>query len=54
MVDQDLAVDSGVLGKRNIVVMQGVFNWWAGSGTGKNNRYEEKWTVEKEDLPKER
>ena len=52
-VDQDITLDSHVSGKQNAFVMQGVFHWWGGSGADKNNRYEEKWTVEKEELPKE-
>ncbi len=53
-VDQDLTLDSFVSGKQNVFVMQGIDYWWSGSGADKNNRFEEKWTVEKEELPKER
>ena len=51
-VDQDSTLDSFVSGKQNAFVMQGIYYWWRGGGADKNSRYEEKWTVEKEDLPK--
>ena len=49
--DQDFEVETHVSGKQHIDIFQGVVHWWRGSGTGKNSRFEEHWTVTKEKLP---
>lgn len=45
MTDEDILVDSFVSGQHNSGVMQGILWWWRGSGSNRNSRFDEKWTV---------
>lgn len=45
MSDEDALLESFVSGQKHVRYMQGIHYWWQGSGSGKNGRFNEKWTV---------